>query len=313
MTITILALGKLPAEQMAKLEDQYNVVKLWQETDPEAALQAHRGQIEAIVSVASKMQVSRRMMESLPNLKIIANFGVGVDIIDMNAARELGIAVTNTPDLVTNDTADIAMTLILNVLRRAVEADIFVRMGKWSGQGFPLATSLTGKKIGILGLGRIGQAIARRCTVFEMEVSYHSRSEKPVQAYKYYPDLVGLAAASDILVLACPGGDETRHLVDTTVLNALGPKGFLINIARGSVVKTDDLLVALCNKSIAGAGLDVYDHEPQVPEALISMDNVVLLPHIGTATVETRAAMGKLVLQNLAAQFEGRPLITPIG
>lgn len=310
MKKTILAVGSLLPPEMKEVEKNFNLIKLWAETDPEEALQHYKNNIVGIISTAGGMAVTRRMIESLPNLEIIGQFGVGVDNIDLDAAAERHVAVTNTPDVLTNDTADTALALILATLRRIVEADVTVRMGKF--RPFPLGYTLTGKRVGIVGLGRIGQAIAKRCEAFDMLVSYHGRHEKKDQDYRYFADLHRMAEESDILVIACPGGEETHHIINHKILKALGSDGFLINIARGSVVKTDDLLIALSNQDIAGAGLDVYENEPDVPDPLKSMDNVVLLPHIGSATHETRTAMGQLVVANILAHFEGKALITPV-
>lgn len=309
---TILALGSLLPAEMDELEKHYDLIRLWKEADPETALQTHRQDIVAILSSYSGMPVTRRILEALPNVSMIAHFGMGVDTVDLEAARERHISLTNTPGILAPDTADIALALMLGVSRRIVEADMYVRVGKWPSGAFPLATSMTGKRAGIVGLGRIGQAIARRCVGFDMNVSYHGPREKTGVGYTYYADLRQMAENSDFLILACPGGPETRHLVNSKILKALGPKGFVINVARGSVIDTSDLLIALSNREIAGAGLDVYETEPNIPEALISMDNVVLLPHIGSATSETRAAMGRLVIDNIAAHFDGRPLLTPV-
>ncbi len=310
MKKTILALHSMLPPEMKELEKDFEVLKLWKEADPEAALQAYKNNIVAILTVAGGMAVTRRMIEGLPNLELITQFGVGVDNIDLDAAAERHVAVTNTPDIVTADTADTALALILATLRRIVEADVCVRTGGW--RPFPMGAALSGKIVGIIGLGRIGYAIAKRCEAFDMRVIYHGRREQKDKPYQYYADLPQMAAACDILVAACPGGAETMHLVNHRILKALGPNGYLINIARGSVVKTEDLLIALSNKDIAGAGLDVYENEPDVPEALKSMDNVVLLPHIGTATLETRTEMGRLVISNIRAHFEGKALITPL-
>lgn len=312
MKQTILALGAMQAEEMSALESRYAIVKLWKEKDPELVLQSIRNDVQVILSTYNGIPVTRRMIESFPNLELIAQYGVGVNNIDLVTAKERSISVTSTPDAPTNDTADTALALMLSVARRVVEADMFVRVGKWASGAFPLATSLAEKRVGICGFGRIGQAIARRCKAFEMDVSYHGPREKQNQPYKFYNDLKMMAADVDFLVMACSGGEATHHIVNAAVLSALGKKGFLINIARGSVVNTDDLLVALSNRAIAGAGLDVYESEPSVPEALISMDNVVLLPHIGGGTIETRTAMGQLVIANINAHFDGTPLVSPV-
>lgn len=312
MAKTILALGSLLPAEMELLESHFKVIRLWTEADPDGALQRYRTEIAGVVSTYTT-PVSRRLMEALPNLEIVAQFGVGVDNIDLEAARALHIAVTNTPDVLTDDTADTALALMLAVARRVVEGDMFVRVGKWHSGALPLGTSLGGKVAGIVGLGRIGRAIAARCQAFGMEIAYHGPHEKTGVPYRYFSDLTELARISDFMVLSCRGGQDTENLVDYRVLEALGESGFLINVARGSVVKEEDLLIALRNGVIRGAGLDVYKREPHVPEGLFSMDNVVLLPHIGSATLETRSAMGRLVIDNLLAHFKGEKLRTPVG
>jgi hydroxypyruvate reductase len=309
---TILALGNLWSPIMAEVEKHFDLIRLWKETDPEETLRTHRADIVGILSTYNGLPVTRKILESLPNVEIICQYGAGFDNIDVAAAKDRGVIVTNTPDVVTADTADTAMALILNVCRRFVESDVFVRVGKWHSGAFPPGTALRGKTVGIVGMGRIGQAIACRAAAFDMKITYHGPREKPDVPYPYYADLLQMAEACDILVLACRGGAETRHLIGAKVLNALGAKGYLVNIARGSVVNTDDLLVALRNRDIAGAGLDVYEDEPNVPEALLSMDNVVLLPHIGGNTTETKMEMGALLVANLTAHFEGRPLPTKL-
>jgi hydroxypyruvate reductase len=308
----ILALGAMQSTEMDILESEFHVIKLWKEKDPEATLQAHKLQVQVIVSTYNGMPVTKKIIEALPNLELIAQYGAGLNNVDVVSAKARSIAVVSTPDSPTRDTADTAMALILTTLRRVVEADMFVRIGKWNSGAFPASTSLAEKTVGICGFGRIGQAIAKRCAAFDMNVVYNSRSEKSDQPYKYYKDLKDMATNVDILVMACPGGDDTHHIANAGVFKALGPKGYFINIARGSVVNTEDLLVALSNRAIAGAGLDVYETEPSVPQALISMDNVVLLPHIGGGTVEARANMGQLVIANIKAHFNGDPLISPV-
>ncbi len=309
---TILALGSLLPAEMDALEKSFDLIRLWKESNPEAVLQAYKNDIVGILSAYNGIPVTARILGSLPNLEIVAQFGVGVDNIDLGAAKARGIAVTNTPDILTPDTADIALSLILCLMRRIVEADMYVRVGKWASGAFSLSTSLSGKTVGIVGMGRIGRAIAHRCLAFDMKIAYHGPRQKPDLPYPYYADLRQMAEASDVLVMACPGGSETKNLVTGKILKALGPKGYLVNIARGSVVNTEDLLIALRNRDIAGVGLDVYENEPNVPEALISMDNVVLLPHVGSATAETRSEMGRLVIANILAYFEGKPLLTAV-
>lgn len=312
MKRALLVMGnQIPEKQMETLEQHFDVIRLWRERDPDALLRARKNDIVAIASVYF-MPVSRTLIEALPNLEIIAQFAVGYDNIDIAAAKERGIRVTNTPDVLTDDTADTALALLLAVSRRVCEGDMYVRVGKWLNGAMPLGRSLKGKTAGIVGMGRIGQAIAARCAAFGMKIVYQGPRKKDDMPYTYEPDLKKLAEVSDYLILACPGGDDTRHMVHEPILEALGPDGFLINISRGSVVHEEDLVKALLGKKIAGAGLDVYAREPHVPEELVKMDNVVLLPHVGSATVETRAVMGELVIENLLAHFAGNPLLTAV-
>lgn len=309
---TVLALGSMQAAEMERLEAEYHVIKLWKEKDPEAALQAARLQVQVILSTYNGMPVTKKIIESLPNLEMIAQYGAGLNNIDIVTAKARDIAVVSTPDAPTRDTADTALALILTTLRRVVEADMFVRVGKWANGPFPASTSMAGKTVGICGFGRIGQAIAKRCTAFDMTVVYNGPREKAGVPFQYFKDLKEMASQVDVLVMACVGGESTHHIINAEVLKALGPKGYFINVARGTVVNMEDLLVALSNRSIAGAGLDVYEGEPNVPQALISMDNVVLLPHIGGGTVEARADMGQLILANIKAHFNGDPLLSPV-
>ncbi len=306
----ILAMDRGHQGQLELLEEYFEVIRP-QKPDPERTIREHAHEIRAITTFLTP--VSRQLIEALPNLEMIAIGAAGLDHIDMKAAKERGIVVTNTPDVLTDDTADVAMMLMLNLARRGVEGDAYIRAGLWHQQGpLPLGRSLSGKTLGIVGLGRIGQAVAKRAKAFNMDVCYFGPREKLDQPYRYYDDLHAMARAVDFMVLTCPGGKETEWLINYEVLEALGPDSMLINIARGSTVKENDLLRALSNRAIAGAGLDVYAHEPQVPEALFTMDNVVLTPHIGSATIETRVQMGKIVVENLLAHFEGRPLLTAV-
>ncbi|GAA6161381.1 D-glycerate dehydrogenase [Ruegeria sp. HU-ET01832] len=251
-----------------------------------------------------------------PRCKLLANFGVGYNHIDVDAASASGIAVTNTPGAVTDATADIAMTLLLTTARRVGEGERVVRAGGWHGwhPAQMLGHHVTGKRVGIVGMGRIGQAIARRCHFgFSMQVAYQSRSAKELEfPAEFVPDLSTLAASVDFLVLAVPGGAETQHLINAPVLEAMNPNALLINIARGEVVDEAALIAALQSGQIAGAGLDVYEFEPKVPQALIDMENVTLCPHLGTATDEVRTDMGYLALDNVAAFIAGRALLTPV-
>ncbi|SDW69987.1 Lactate dehydrogenase [Ruegeria halocynthiae] len=253
---------------------------------------------------------------SEPRCKLLANFGVGYNHIDVGAAQAAGLLVTNTPGAVTDATADIAMTLLLTTARRAGEGERLVRSGQWEGwhPTQMLGQHVTGKKVGIVGLGRIGQAIARRCHFgFGMRIAYQSRSPKQVDfPAQYIPNLSALAATVDFLVVAVPGGAETRHLINAEMLEAMNPTGILVNIARGEVIDESALISALQAGQIAGAGLDVYEFEPRVPQTLREMENVTLLPHLGTATEEVRTDMGHMALDNVAAFVAGRSLPNPI-
>ena len=252
------------------------------------------------------------LIDALPSLEIIACYGVGVDGIDLARARSRGIVVTNTPEILTEDVASLAVGLLLAVTRRICSGDRFVRDGRWLHEPMELTTSIGGKRLGIVGLGRIGQAVARRAVAFGMSVAYTGPSRKPEAGYLFYDDLEMLARESDALVICCPGGEATRNLIGRDVLTALGPEGVLVNVSRGSIVDEGALVEALHLGRIAGAGLDVFANEPRVPEALLSMENVVLSPHMGSATRETRNAMGDLVVQNLRAHFSGTPVVTPV-
>jgi lactate dehydrogenase-like 2-hydroxyacid dehydrogenase len=253
-----------------------------------------------------------KLMDALPKLEIISNFGVGVDSIDLDAARKRGIIVTNTPDVLNDCVADTAMALTVNVMRKFPQAEGYLRAAHWAAKGaYPLTTSLGGKTMGVLGLGRIGEAIAQRAQAFGMKIRYHNRKKKDVP-YPYDADPATLAKNSDLLMVVTPGGPETEKLVNAKVLDALGPEGYLVNIARGSVVDEPVLLKYLQEKKIAGAGLDVFADEPRVPPAFFSLDNAVLLPHVGSATTETRTAMGNLQVDNLLAHFAGKPVLTRV-
>ena len=253
--------------------------------------------------------IDAAMMAALPRLEIIAVNGVGFDGIDLDAARARGIRVTTTPDVLTEDVADLAIALMLAVQRRVAFNDRRVRDGDWM---VPAGRQASGRRIGIFGLGRIGQAIARRAEPFAKELLYTARHSKPDLPWRFVPKIGELAAASDVLILSAPGGEETHHIVDADVLAALGPDGVLINVARGGLVDEAALIEALATGTIAGAGLDVFENEPDVPRALRHMDHVVLSPHQGSATEAGRAAMAALVLANLDAHFAGKPLPTPL-
>lgn len=309
---TLLALCSLFQNQMDELDKNFNVIRLYNEHNPEATLNAVKDDVRGIIATMGN-QVQTNLMDALPNLEIVALKSVGFDNVDIKEAKSRKIVVTNTPDLVTADTADTAIGLLLNVSRRFVELDAFTRVGRWqSGAKKPISRSLTGKKVGIIGLGRIGKAIAKRCLAFDMEVCYFGRTEKPGVSYQYYKDLFTMASEVDYLIAVVPGGEETRHMVNADILAALGKDGYFINIARGSVVDEDALVYALQKGMIAGAALDVYANEPNFPEELKTMDNVVLFPHVGANTYETLNDMGDLVIENLSLHFAGKPVKTPV-
>jgi lactate dehydrogenase-like 2-hydroxyacid dehydrogenase len=253
------------------------------------------------------------VMAMFPKLEIVSSFGVGYDHVDANHAREHNIVVTNTPDVLTEEVADIAMGLLIATLREFIKADRYVRSGLWTTQQYPLsAGSLRDRKVGIVGMGRIGQAIGRRLEASLVPVVYHSRNPVSGVSYKHYPDLIEMAKAVDTLVVIVPGGPTTAKMINADVLKALGPRGVIVNVARGSVVDEEALIAALKSGTILAAGLDVFAKEPAVPDELKAMQNVVLLPHIGSASVVTRNAMDQLVVDNLKAWFAGKPPLTPI-
>lgn len=302
----VLQLGRLTPWLEQQLAADFELTLLAQQPDARAYLAEHgAGFVAAVTSAA--VGIDAALIESLPKLQVISSFGVGLDKIDLQAAARRGIPVGYTPEVLNDCVADTAFTLLLDVARRATEADRFVRQGGWLKDKFPLATRVSGKRLGIVGLGRIGRTIARRASGFDMEIRYHNRRPAEGVPFGYEPSLVALARWADFLVIAAAGGAESRNLISAEVLDALGPQGFLVNIARGTVVDEAVLVKYLREKRIAGAGLDVYVDEPRVPEALLQLDNAVLLPHVASATNETRQAMSALVLENLRAFFgEGK-------
>jgi lactate dehydrogenase-like 2-hydroxyacid dehydrogenase len=293
------------------LRDEFGAHRLADETDPGAYVAQHGGEFTALVTSA-RFGASAAMIAAMPALKVICSFGVGYDTIDVDAATRRGIAVSNTPDVLNDCVADIAFGLLIDVARGISASDRLVRRGDWLKGAFPLQTRVSGKRLGILGLGRIGRVIAKRAAGFEMEVRYHNRRPVAGVDFRYESTLTGLAQWADFLVVASAGGGNTRHLVSAEVLAALGANGYLINIARGSVIDEAALLDALINRRIAGAGLDVYENEPNVPERLFGLDNVVLLPHIASGTHETRQAMADLTLANLRSFCSNGTLLTAV-
>lgn len=307
----LLQIGSVTERMRARLEAEFTVHVLFDQPDRAAFLAAHGAEIVA-VATDGHWGVPADVMAAAPNLKVVSSYGVGYDGIDTETAVARGIIVAHTPEVLNDEVADTAILLWLAVSRRLVPADRWARSGDWERQGaFPLTRTVQGRTVGILGLGRIGQTIARRAEAFGAEIFYHARSARDVP-YRFVPDLVEMARASDVLVVITPGGAATRHLVDAAVLEALGPEGILVNVARGSVVDEAALVAALESGALGGAGLDVFEAEPRIPDALKAMDNVVLTPHVGSATVETRQAMGDLTCDNLSRYLKDGSVLTPV-
>lgn len=302
--IDVLMVGPMPASIAEHVDRHYRLHRLWQIEDKASFIQSQGQTIRAIVT-SGRHGASRELMESLPNLEAIISQGVGYDSIDINAARTRQVVVTNTPNVLNACVADTALGLLLNVSRQFCQADQFVRDGRWEKEAFPLSIKPSGKRCGIVGLGNIGLEVAKRAVAFDMSIAYYNRTQRSdVPAdYRYYNNLIELAENSDFLIVVVPGGAQTRHLINEAVLNALGSKGILINVSRGSVVDEAALIHALEEGRISGAGLDVFEHEPAVPQALRNMEQVVLLPHIASGTEETRQAMANLVIKNLDSWF----------
>jgi len=307
----IIITAKGHAGTMATLQSEFSTHLLADAADRNAFLKQHAPQVRGLATFGP-MPVDGKLMDALPKLEIISNFGVGVDAINLADAKKRNIIVTNTPDVLNECVADTALALILNTLRRLPQSEKYLRGGNWASRGpYPLTASLGGKVLGVLGLGRIGEAVAKRAMACGMTIRYHNRNKKDVP-YPYDADPVTLAKNSDVLVVVTPGGSETAKLVNEKVLQALGPEGYLVNIARGSVVDEPVLLRYLQEKKIAGAGLDVFADEPRVPPDFFTLENAVLFPHVASATVETRKAMGDLQVENLRRHFAGKPVLTPI-
>ncbi len=306
----VVVVNNFHPETVAKLDAHYETTHLWELAEEEKAgvLASLNGTCEA---AASASWFCDPKIYSLSSLRLLACFGVGVDAIDFNATNEHGIKVTNTPDVLNDAVADLAIALILATARNLINADRFVREQQWPNGPFPFGQSLAGKTLGIIGLGRIGEAIVERALPFKLKIAYHNRSPKSVP-HTYYGSLHELAENSDFLLNMLPGGTGTARLIDASVFESLGPNGIFLNVGRGSSVDEPALIAALQTGQIAGAGLDVYAQEPQVPATLRELDNVVLMPHIGSATIQTRRAMGDLVLDNLAAWFANKPLLTEV-
>ncbi|MGA0926889.1 MAG: 2-hydroxyacid dehydrogenase [Burkholderiaceae bacterium] len=309
MKPTLLAASPLNPLFVKALETKYTVI------GPMAhdALMTHpdRESIQ-VIAAGGESKVPATMMDALPGLKLISVMGVGYDGVDVPHAIARGAMVTHTPNVLNDDVADLAIALMLNVTRRIPQAHQFVQAGEWAQGGLPLATKLSGLRLGIVGMGRIGQAIAHRAAAFGMPIAYTARSAKSNLPYAFVANVEDLAAQVDVLTLITPGGAGTHHMVNAAVLKALGPKGYVVNVARGSVIDEAALVEALQNGTIAGAGLDVFENEPHPLPALLTMDNVVLTPHVGSATDSTRQAMADLATTNIDRHFAGQALETPV-
>jgi lactate dehydrogenase-like 2-hydroxyacid dehydrogenase len=311
----LLMTGQMMPLVMQGCEAAFKVHRYWEVTDRDAFLRREGASIQAICTgTFTGVKTTDAMMGLCPNLKIISNFGVGYDSVDVPAAVRRGVIICNTPDVLTEEVADTALGLLLNTVREFSRAEQWLRDGRWAKDGDYRLTpaSLRDRSAGIVGLGRIGKAIARRLEAFGVPIAYFGRNRQTGVSYRYYGDLVAMARAVDTLIVVTPGGPETQNLINAAVLNALGPRGILINISRGSVVDEAALIEALRRRTILAAGLDVFQSEPKPNPALLELDNATLLPHVGSASQHTRNAMGQLVVDNLMAYVEGKPPKTPV-
>jgi lactate dehydrogenase-like 2-hydroxyacid dehydrogenase len=307
----LLIMGRLPDWDMEPLAESFRIRTLWDAPD-KAVLLAQCGRVRA-VATRGDLGADAALIGALPALEIIASYGVGIDGIDLGGAQARGIRVTNTPDVLTGDVADIGIALALAVMRAIPRGDVHVRSGQWESEGpLPPAQRLHGCKLGIVGLGRIGFAVAKRAAGFDCTIGYFNRTPQPDAPYRTFPTIEALAEWCDVLIVTVAGGAGTRAIIDARVLAALGPTGFLVNVSRGTTVDEPTLLDALENRSIAAAALDVFLNEPHIDSRFRALPSVVLYPHHGSGTVETRRAMGQLLQDNLAAHFAGEALITPV-
>ena len=297
---------------VSALNERFVVHRLWEHADPDAFLATVADRVRGLAVSSLAGRVGSAWFDRLPALEIVANYGVGYDGIDATAAAARGIIVTNTPGVLDDEVADLTVGLLLATLRSIPRADRHVRTGAWAEKPFPLSPTLRGRRIGILGLGAIGKAVARRLEAFGVALDYNGRSRQPDISYDYHATPIALAAACDVLIAIVPGGQGTHHIVDAAVLEKLGPDGVFINVARGSVVDQDALIAALRDGTILAAGLDVYADEPNVPDSLRALPNTVLLPHIGSASQRTRDTMGQLVVDNLRTWFDRGQALTPV-
>lgn len=308
----ILVWGPMHAGLTQNLNRDFTVHNRWEIQDIETWITEHGDKVRGVIT-SGAMGTDNGLLDRLPNLQVVTSFGVGYDAVDTAYLAGRGIQLSNTPDVLNSAVAETAMALLLCVTRRISQAERFVRAGQWPAGKFPLGNDLSGKTCGIVGLGKIGKTIAKRAAAFDMNIAYFRRGQPYSDvSYTHYADLQELAKASDYLIVIVPGGPDTQHLINRDVLKALGPTSYLINVARGSVVDERALVAALLESEIAGAGLDVFEDEPNVPAELLTLDSVVLTPHIGSGTVETRQAMADLVFANVSRYFEDGSLVTPV-
>jgi lactate dehydrogenase-like 2-hydroxyacid dehydrogenase len=309
----ILLIGPVKPVLVKGLDPAFTMHRLAEATDRDALIGSIAGRVRGFAVSYSNQKVSADFMRRFPKLEIVSTFGVGYDHVDAKWAGANGIIVTNTPDVLNEEVADTALGLLLCTVREFPQADRYLRAGKWEKAPYPLTqATLRNRTVGMAGMGRIGKAIARRLDAFAVPVVYHARRPDPSVPYRHYPSLVAMAQDVDTLMVIVPGGPETRNMIDARVLAALGPRGVLINMARGSVVDEDALIAALRERTIYAAGLDVFVNEPKVRPELIAMEHIVLFPHLGSASAHTRAAMDQLVVDNLVSWAAGKGPLTPV-
>jgi len=311
-TPEIIMTGPLMAYAADQLRARFTVHELWNAPDRAAMLREIGGRVRGVAGGGAHVRIDGALFDALPKLEMVANFGVGYDNVDAAEAGRRGIVVSNTPDVLTDEVADLALGLLLATVRQLPQVDRYLRAGRWLEKPYPLTTSLRTRKVGIVGLGRIGKAVAHRLEAFGLPIAYHGRSRQADVAYRYYPSLVEMAQDVDTLISVAPGGAATHHMINAEVLKALGPDGIVVNVGRGTVIDERALIEALEAKTILSAGLDVFEDEPRVPAELIAMDHVVLLPHVGSASVHTREQMGQLLVDNLVSWFSGKGPLTAV-
>jgi len=307
----ILMTGPLMAYAADQLKARFTVHELWKAQDQAALLSEVSDRVRGIAG-GGHVRIDGALLDALPKVEMIANFGVGYDNVDAAEAGRRGLVVSNTPDVLTDEVADLAIGLLISTVRQLPQVDRYLREGKWLKAPYPLTTSLRKRKVGIVGLGRIGKAVAHRIEAFGLPIAYHGRSRQADVAYRYYPSLVEMAQDVDTLISVAPGGASTHHIINAEVLKALGPNGIVVNVGRGTVIDEKALIEALQNKTILSAGLDVFEDEPRVPAELIAIEHAVLLPHVGSASVHTREQMGQLLVDNLFSWFDGKGPLTPV-